>query len=42
MAVALLLLGAAATVTGLTILLWPLGVVGAGVLLMLAAIDLRR
>ena len=42
MAVALLLLGAAATVTGLALLAWPLGVAMAGVLLLLAGIDLRR
>lgn len=42
MAVALLLLGAAGLVTGLTLLTWPLGVAAAGLLLLLAGIDLRR
>lgn len=42
MPAALLLVGAILTVTGVALLLWPLAVSVAGVLLMLAAIDLRR
>lgn len=42
MPAALLLVGAALTVTGVALLLWPLALSVAGVLMMLAAIDLRR
>lgn len=42
MAAVMLLLGACATVTGVALLCWPAAVSVAGVLLMLAAIDLRR
>lgn len=37
----LVVLGAALTVAGATAITWPAGVLAAGVLLLLAAIDLR-
>ena len=42
MAVFLLMLGAAATISGFALLAWPLGLMAAGVLMLLAGIDLRR
>lgn len=42
MAALLLLLGACAAVAGVSLLAWPAGLAMAGVLLILAGIDLRR
>lgn len=42
MAAVLLVLGASATVAGVALLCWPAAISTAGVLLLLAAIDLRR
>ena len=42
MAAALLVIGAACLIAGATVLLWPAGLMTAGLLLILGAIDLRR
>lgn len=42
MAAVLLLLGACATVAGVALLAWPAAIATAGVLLILAGVDLRR